>query len=184
MAAVGPKGKFLKQLRTDQALPFTGYSQADSLRAVNNYYTTTYRAATTRTAVLGGWASDTLTTDNWGYDARGTGTNYGTIDSTAPIFGNQIVCYFSNYKEKSNGKSSFGIAFTRTDNATQVAGNFSGRRVQLADSNGTVVFDQDVSTATQSNAAVAGSLNIWVFRWEIPSTFMKTGGATWDIRVV
>ena len=184
MAAVGSKGRLLKKLRDDQSLPFTGFSQADSLRAVNNYYTTTYRSPTTRTAVVGGWASDALTTDNWGYDVRGQSANYGSIDSTAPIFGNQILCYFSNFKEKGSGISRFGVGFTRTDNVTQVAGNFSGRRVQLQDANGTVMFDQDVSTANTAGAFVVGTLNTFVFSWVIPSTIMKSEGATWRLRVV
>lgn len=184
MAAIGSKGRLLKKLRDDQSLPFTGFSQADSLRAVNNYYTTTYRTPTTRTAVVGGWASDALTTDNWGYDVRGQSANYGSIDSTAPIFGNQILCYFSNFKEKGTGISRFGVGFTRTDNVTQVAGNFSGRRVQLQDANGTVMFDQDVSTANTAGAFVVGTLNTFVFSWVIPSTIMKNAGATWRLRVV
>ena len=184
MAAVGSKGRLLKKLRDDQSLPFTGFSQADSLRAVNNYYTTTYRSPTTRTAVVGGWASDALTTDNWGYDVRGQSANYGSIDSTAPIFGNQILCYFSNFKEKGSGISRFGVGFTRTDNVTQVAGNFSGRRIQLQDANGTVMFDQDVSTANTAGAFVVGTLNTFVFSWVIPSTIMKSEGATWRLRVV
>lgn len=183
MAAVGPKGKFLNQLRNDQALPFTGFSQADSLRAVNNYYSTTYRAATARTSVIAGW-EDTGTgpTQNWGYEARGAG--YGTIDSTAPIFGNQIMCYFANYKDRTTGVVSFAVAFTRTDNATQVVGNFSGRRVQLMDANGNILFDQDVSTAVQSVANLVSGLNTFLFRWEIPAAPMRTGGATWSLRVV
>lgn len=183
MGAVGPKGKFLKQLRAEQALPFTGFSQADSLRAVNNYYSITYRPATARTSVVNGWLDNgSPALENWGYEARGAG--YGTIDSTAPIFGNQIMCYFANYKDRTTGVVSFAVAFTRTDNATQVVGNFSGRRVQLMDANGNIMFDQDVSTAVQSVANQVSGLNTYLFRWEVPAAPMKTGGATWSLRVI
>lgn len=184
LAAVGSKAKLLRKLREDQGVPFTGFSHADSMRAVNNYYSTTYRTPSARSVKVGGWVDvGGPFTNNWGYDVR-PGSGYGTIDSTAPIFSNQVVCYVANFTQVSNGKSYFAVAFTRTDNATQVVGNFSGRRVQLTDANGSVVFDQDVSTAFLANPQTISGTNSFLFQWEIQTSPMRTSGATWSIRVI
>lgn len=184
MAAVGPKGRLLRALRDNQSLPFTGFSQADSLRAVNNYYSTLYRTPNTRATVISGWAySESGALENWGCDNRGTG-GYGSMDSITPIFGNQRLSYFANYTDRVTGKVSFAVAFTRTDNVTQVAGNFSGRRIQLMDLKGTIVFDEGVSSAIEADPNQVAGLNSFLFRWEIPAALMKTGGAAWSIRVV
>lgn len=185
MAAVGSKARMLRHLREVQSLPLAGVSPADALRTVNNYYSTTYRTPSARTAQIDGWTftEGSGFTNNWGYDTR-PGSGYGTIDSTAPIFSNQVVCYFANYTQVSDGKTYFAVAFTRTDNATQVQGNFSDRRVQLVDANGAVMFDQDTSTATLAAPQALIGLNTFLFTWEIPAPLMKTGGATWRLRVV
>lgn len=183
MAAVGPKGKMLRKLQDEQALPFTGFSPADCARAVNNYYSTTYRSSTTRTATVGGWIDNgSFAIQNWGYDSRGG--NYGTIDSVAPIFSNQIVCYFANFTDRTSGTVTFAVSFRRSDNVTQVAGNFSGRRILLVDANGSILFDKDVSTATSATPDTVGGFNVFQFSWVIPSSIMRTSGATWSIRVI
>lgn len=184
MSAIGSKARLLRKLREEQSLPFTGYSHADSMRAVNNYYSTTYRTPQERSVKVGGWIDvGGAFTNNWGYDVR-PGSGYGVIDSTLPIFANQVLCYFANYTQVSNGKSYFGVAFTRTDNATQTAGNFSGRRIQLTDAVGNVMFDQDVSTAGLATPQTISGSNSFLFLWEIQTSPMRTSGATWKLRVV
>ncbi|MNC11162.1 hypothetical protein D3C75_588520 [compost metagenome] len=183
MAAIGPKGKLIRNLQNVQGLAFTGGSNADAAQVVNNYYSTHYRTAGERVAIVGGWIDNgSFALQNWGYDSRGAG--YGTIDSQTPIFSNQIVCYFANFTDRASGISTFSVAFRRSDNATQVIGNFAGRRVRLADKNGTIFFDEEVSTANYAQPDTVAGYNTFQFNWTIPTSPMRTSGATWRIQVV
>lgn len=183
MLGIMPKSKLIRKLRDEQSMVFTGGTNAAAARAVNNYYSTHYRTAGERTAVIGGWIDNgSFALQNWGYDGRQDG--YGTINSQAPIFSNQIVCYFANFTDRSSGITTFSVAFRRSDNATQVIGNFTGRRVRLADKNGTIYFDEEVSSAVLAQADTVGSYNTFLFNWTIPTSIMRTSGASWNIQVV
>lgn len=183
MIGIMPKSKLIRKLKDEQSLVFTGGTNADAARAVNNYYSTHYRTAGERTAVVGGWIDNgSYALQNWGYDGRQDG--YGTINSQAPIFSNQIVCYFANFTDRTSGITTFSVAFRRSDNATQVIGNFTGRRVRLADKNGTIYFDEEISSAVLAQASTVGSYNTFLFNWTIPTSIMRTSGASWNIQVV
>lgn len=183
MLGIMPKSKLIRKLQDEQSLVFTGGTNAAAARAVNNYYSTHYRTAGERTAVVEGWIDNgTYALQNWGYDGRQDG--YGTINSQAPIFSNQIVCYFANFTDRTSGVTTFSVAFRRSDNATQVIGNFTGRRVRLADKNGTIYFDEEISSAVLAQADTVGSYNTFLFNWTIPTSIMRTSGASWNIQVV
>lgn len=183
MAAITPKGKIVRNLNDIQSLAFVGGAPSRSLRAINQYYSATYRAATERVMTTAGWIdTGTGPLQNWGYDGRGTG--YGSIDSQAPIFSNQIVCYVANFTDRASGVIRFSVAFKRSDNATQVVGNFSGRRVRLVDANGAVAFDQDISTATEAGPGAVSGINFFQFSWILPANLIKNSGSTWRIQVV
>lgn len=186
MIAIGPKSKILRNLRAQQSLPFTAGTNAAAARAVNNYYSTTYLPVGERTSVVGGWIDNgSSALQNWGYDGRYTdGSGYGTISSTAPIFSNQIVCYFANYTNRTTGVTRLAVAFRRSDNATQTISNFTGRRVRIADKNGTIYFDQEISTASTAQAITVGAYNTFEFTWVIPTSVIRTSGATWEIQVI
>jgi len=183
MVGIMPKSKLIRKLKDEQSLVFTGGTNAAAARAVNNYYSAHYRTAGERTAVVAGWIDNgSFALQNWGYDGRQDG--YGTINSQAPIFSNQIVCYFANFTDRTSGITTFSVAFRRSDNATQVIGNFTGRRVRLADKNGTIYFDEEVSSAVLAQASTVGSYNTFLFNWTIPTSIMRTSGASWNIQVV
>ena len=187
MAAIGPKGKIVAKLKADQALSFVGVSQADCLRAVNNYYSTSYRTPTERTIVAGTQApAGGPITFEFGYIGAPAVVPLGSVDSQSPIFGNQILTRFSNAIRRIGGARQLFVTFKRTDNAVQVSSNFSGRRIRAIDAQGAVVFDQNVSTAASGGVELAsdGTTNGWTFVWNLPNTFIFDAGGSWRIQVL
>lgn len=187
MAAIGPKGKMVAKLKADQALSFIGVSQADCLRAVNNYYSTSYRTPTERVITAGTQApaGGPILTE-FGYMGPPSTIQFGSVDSQSPIFGNQILCRLSNAVRRIGGGRQLSVSFKRTDNAVQVASNFSGRRIRIIDAQGAVVFDQNVSTATLSNPELGNdsTTNMWSFTWTLPNIVMYDAGGVWRIQVL
>jgi len=185
LATIGPKGRMLNQLRTAQGVAYSAV-QADALRFVNNYYSTSYRTPTERviTAGVSTPAGGPILTD-YGYVSTLSPT-YGSVDSQSPIFGNQILARASCIVRRIGGARQVYVSFKRSDNAVQAISNFNGRRIRIIDAQGAIVFDQNVSTATSSAVEVATDAvtNLWSFTWTLPNTFIFGIGGTWRVQVL
>lgn len=185
MAAIGPVGRMMKQLRADQGVGFS-VVKSEAMRLVNNYYSVSYRTSTERiiTAGVSAPATGPVLTD-YGYTSNTT-VNFGSVDSQSPIFGNQILTRASCLTRRVGGARQWLMSFKRTDNAVQVSSNFTGRRVRVVDSQGNIVFDQPVSAASISAADIGAdtTTNLWTFTWTLPNTFIFDAGGTWKVQVL
>lgn len=185
LAAIGPIGRMMSKLRADQGVTFS-VVPSEAMRMVNNYYSVSYRTSTERVITAGAStpASGPVLTD-YGYVSNTT-TNFGSVDSQSPIFGNQILTRASCLTRRVGGARQWSMSFKRTDNAVQVSSNFTGRRVRVVDAQGNIVLDQPMSAATGSTVDIGAdtTTNLWTFIWTLPNTFIFDAGGAWKVQIL